>query len=158
MEENITITNKTKGKLPSLPFVFIKNDILGENYSLSIAFVGEKKSQEINRTYRNKDKPTNVLSFVLSKTDGEIILCLDLIKKQSKDKEKNFGKNFRDLLCFLVIHGMLHLKGMEHSSRMEREEKFYCEKYDQKYWSGNRHRLINDKSRRGRVYKRRKIS
>lgn len=158
MEENITITNKTKGKLPSLPFVFIKNDILGEKYSLSIAFVGEKKSQEINKIYRDKNKPTNVLSFPLSKTEGEIVLCLSLIKKESKNKEKNFGKNFRDLLCFLVIHGMLHLKGMEHGSRMEREEKLYCEKYDSKYWSGNRHRLINDKSRSGRIHQRRKIS
>ncbi len=158
MEENITITNKTKGRLPSLPFVFIKNDVLGESYSLSIAFVGEKKSQEINKTYRGKDRPTNVLSFPLSKSEGEIILCLSLIKKESLDVDKNFGKNFRDLLCFLVIHGMLHLKGMEHSSRMEREEKLYCEKYDQKYWSGNRRRLINDKSRGGRVHQRRKVS
>lgn len=152
--ENISITNKTKGKLPSLPFVFIKNDILGEEYDLSIAFVSEKKSQEINKQYRDKNYPTNILSFCLSKKEGEIILCPSVIKKESKNKDKNFGKNFSNLLGYLVIHGMLHLKGMQHSSRMDREEK----KYDQKYFSRDRRRILYDESRGGRIFKGRKKS
>jgi probable rRNA maturation factor len=126
MEDNFSVTNKTKGKLPSLPFVIIKEDILGKEYSLSIAFIGEKKSREVNKTYRNIDKPTNILSFLLSKKEGEILICPSVVKKQTK----KFNKNFKELLGFLVIHGMLHLKGMEHSSRMEIAE----EKYDQKYF------------------------
>jgi len=150
MEEKLSITNKTKGKLPSLPFVKIKNDILGQKYSLSIAFVTEKKSKEVNKTYRNKNKPTNVLSFYLRKNEGELILCPEVIKKEAK----NFERNFKDFLGFLVIHGMLHLKGLEHSSTMEKAETIY----DQKYFSRNRRRLIDDKSRGGRVSKRRKKS
>ena len=42
-------------------------------------------------------------------------------------QKKKFDRNFKELLGYLVIHGMLHLKGFEHSSRMDREEK----KYDQ---------------------------
>lgn len=152
--ENISITNKTKGKLPSLPFVLIKNDILGEKYNLSIAFVGEKKSKEINKQYRDKDYPTNILSFCLSNNEGEIILCPSIIKKESKNKDKNFGKNFPNLLGYLVIHGMLHLKGMQHSSRMNRAEK----KYDQKYFYRDRHGILYDESRSGRISKRRKKS
>jgi probable rRNA maturation factor len=132
----------------------IKKDILGKEYSLSVAHVSEKKSKEINKKYRKKDKPTNVLSFALRKNEGEIILCPTLIKKESKDENKNFGKNFEQLLGFLVIHGMLHLKGMQHGSIMEKAE----EKYDQKYFGGNRRRVIYDQNSRRRIYKRRKKS
>ncbi len=150
MEEDFSLINKTKGKLPSLPFVEIKNDILGKKYSLSIAFVNEKQSREINKKYRNKDKSTNVLSFALLKNKGELILCPAVIKREAK----NFSKNFEQFLGFLVIHGMLHLKGLEHSSTMERAEK----KYDTKYFSRNRRWLHLDESRGGRVSKRRKKS
>jgi len=46
-----------------MEFEKLKNDILGKNYSLSIAYVSEKKSREINKKYRKKDKATNILSL-----------------------------------------------------------------------------------------------
>ncbi len=155
MQDTLSITNQTKGKLPSLPFLDLKNDILGKKYILSLAFVDEKTSKKINLEYRNKNKPTNVLSFSLSKNEGEIILCMAVIKKETP----KFAKTFRELLGFLVIHGMLHLKGHEHSSklgeeRMVREEN----KYDQKYFNRNRRRLSDHQSGGGRISKRRKIS
>ncbi len=131
-------------------FSALKKDILGKDYSLSIAYVSENKSQEINKKYRNKDKPTNVLSFALRKNEGELVLCKSVIKREAQ----SFGKTFDQFLVFLVIHGMLHLKGMEHSSTMERAE----DKYDKKYNSRNRRGLISDQSRGGRVSKRRKKS
>ncbi|MEK7539399.1 MAG: rRNA maturation RNase YbeY [Patescibacteria group bacterium] len=131
-------------------FEKLKNDILGKKYSLSIAYVSEKKSREINKKYRKKDKATNVLSFSLRKNEGELVLCRTLIKKEAKKIKRTSG----EWLGFLVIHGMLHLKGLRHSSTMERAEK----KYDQKYNSRDRRRLLKDKSRGGRVFKRRKKS
>jgi probable rRNA maturation factor len=133
-----------------LPFTIIKNDILGKDYSLSLAFVEEKKSCELNNLYRKINKSTNILSFPLSKTFGEIIICPSVVKREAK----NFNKTFPEFLGFLVIHGMLHLKGMEHSSRMEREEK----KYDQKYFYRNRYRVLGDESCSRRIFKRRKKS
>ena len=150
MEEKISIINKTRGKLPGLPFLLIKEDILGKDYSLSIAFVSVAKSKELNNTYRQKNNPTNILSFPMSAKEGEIIICPEIVRKETK----KFGKTFRELLGFLVIHGSLHLKGMEHSSTMEKAE----EKYDQKYFSRNRRGIKNDESRRGRISKRRKKS
>jgi len=150
MLDNFSKINKTKGKLPSLPFAIIKNDILGRDYSLSLVFVGEKKSRELNNLYRKINKSTNILSFPLSKNLGEIIICPTLVKREIK----KFNRTFRQLLGFLVIHGMLHLKGMEHSSRMEREE----EKYDQKYFHRNRYRIRNYKNCSRRIFKRRKKS
>ena len=134
----------------------LKNDILGKEYSLSIAFVDETKSRELNKKYRKKDKPTNVLSFSLRKDMGELILCKAVIQKEAK--EKKFDKNFKELVKFLVIHGMLHLKGMEHSSTMETQEEFYFKKYDPKHFSRNRHGLRSDKGRGRRVHQRRKKS
>jgi probable rRNA maturation factor len=142
VQENLLITNKTKERdmlINMSLFLRIKDDILGKKYTLSVAYVGEKKSKEINFKYRNKNKSTNVLSFSYSKNEGEIILCPQIIKRQAK----NFDKTPKNFLGFLVIHGMLHLKGMEHGSIMEKEEK----KYDKKYFSSNRHRLEQNKSR-----------
>lgn len=131
-------------------FSNIKNDILGKVYSLSIAFVDKNKSRELNKKYRNKNKATNVLSFSLSENSGELILCKEVIEKEMK----KFDKNFPDLVRYLVIHGMLHLKGYEHSSTMNKLE----EKYDQKYNSRNRPRVLNDEDRSRRVRKGRKKS
>ena len=128
----------------------IKNDILGKNYELSIAFVEEKKSREINKRYRKWNKAANVLSFALSRNAGEIVLCPAVIRKEAK----KLNRTYRQWLRFLVIHGLLHLKGMKHSSTMEKREKYY----DQKYFYRNRRGVLNDKSRSGRVFKRRKKS
>mgnify|MGYP003418691274 FL=1 len=114
----------------------IKTDILGKKYSLSVAFVSPEKSHEINKKYRKKDKPTNVLSFALRENEGELVLCKSVIEKEAVELERK--KN--DWLIFLVIHGMLHLKGMEHGSIMEEAEI----KYGEKYIGSNRHWLKND--------------
>jgi probable rRNA maturation factor len=102
-------------------FSIIKNKILGKKYSLSIACVDEKTSKELNRKYRKINKATNILSFPLHKDVGEIILCEAVIKREAK----KFSKTFPEFLGFLVIHGMLHLKGHKHGKKMEKEEKKY---------------------------------
>ena len=133
MRDDFSILNKTKGKIPNLPFLVIKEDILGKKYSLSLAFIGKEKIRELNNLYRHINKPTNILSFPLSKTEGEILICPTTVKSETK----KFDRTYPELLQFLVIHGMLHLKGMEHSSRMEIAEK----KYDQKYFHWHRPRI-----------------
>lgn len=117
-EDKIQIKNTTKGKLPSLPFEDIKNEVLGKKYDLSLVFVGDKLSKKINKEYRGKDKPTNILSFPLSKSEGEIFINLTLSKKQAKNFERASDK----FIGFLLIHGLMHLKGFQHSSRMESKE------------------------------------
>lgn len=121
MENKFSIINKTKGKIPLLPFLKMKNDILGKDYTLSIAFVDEKTSKRLNSEYRKKNKPTNILSFLLHKDEGEIVLCPTIVKKEAK----NFDKTFLQFLGFLTIHGMLHLKGLDHGEKMEKEERKY---------------------------------
>ncbi|HEV7423561.1 MAG TPA: rRNA maturation RNase YbeY [Candidatus Paceibacterota bacterium] len=128
----------------------LKKEILGKEYLLSLAFVKEKKSQEINKKYRKKDKATNVLSFSLKKNMGELVLCEPIIKEEAKQN----GKTFSEWLQFLVIHGMLHLKGMRHGSIMTKAEKAY----DQKYNSRNRRGVLRHSGSRRRIQQRRKKS
>ncbi|MEI6843468.1 MAG: rRNA maturation RNase YbeY [bacterium] len=116
--ENFTITNTTKSTLPRVPFALIKEKALGKKYSLSLVFVGEKQSQNINNTYRGKNNPTNILSFEYDKNEGEIFICL----AKAKQDAKKFDREFDNFIAFLFIHGLVHLKGMEHGSRMERAE------------------------------------
>jgi probable rRNA maturation factor len=125
VESKVEILNQTKGKHPSLPFVDLKDDILGKKYELSIAFVGKKKSQELNKKFRQKDYPTNILSFELSKNSGELVINLECVYKDAP----NFEMKQRAFLGFLLIHGMLHLKGYGHGSTMEKQEKKYASKF-----------------------------
>jgi|SRR3989344_6203637 len=118
MKGGFTITNKTKSTLPSVPFGKIKNTTLGKDYSLSLVFVGEKKSSKLNFSYRGQDKPTNILSFPLDKKNGEIFITLKVAKKQAK----SFNRKLDNFLAFLFIHGLMHLKGYSHGATMERAE------------------------------------
>ncbi len=121
----IDIINKTNGKLPRLPFARMKEAILGSKYSLSVALVTPRESHRLNLTYRQKDKPTNVLSFPLDKRSGELVLDLATSRKGAKD----FDMTPEKFLVFLVIHGMLHLKGYDHGSTMEKEERKFLKKF-----------------------------
>lgn len=118
MSPEFSITNTTKSTIPLVPFALIKNRALGKKYCLSLVFIGEKKSKELNNAYRGRNKSTNILSFTIDKNVGEIFITLAVAKRQMK----SFGRTFNNLVAFLFIHGLMHLKGMEHSSTMEQAE------------------------------------
>jgi probable rRNA maturation factor len=102
-------------------FETIKKNVLGSKYELSFVFVGPKKIQELNRIYRQIDKPTDILSFPLSKNSGEIFIC----KSEAKKMMSEFGRSYENFIAFLFIHGLVHLKGYDHGAEMEKvEEKF----------------------------------
>ena len=124
-DTNCTMTNQTKGKPPRLPFVSIKNAILGEDYELGISFLSPRKQKEINLKYRNKDKTTNILSWSITKSSGDITFDLKKVKEDAKD----FNMTYKEFLKYLFIHGCLHLKGFKHSSTMEKEEKKFLKKF-----------------------------
>jgi probable rRNA maturation factor len=102
-------------------FEKIKKTILGEKYDLSLVFVSAKKIKALNKQYRNINKPTDILSFPLSKDSGEILIC----KTETRKMTKEFDRDFDNFLAFLFIHGCVHLKGFDHGPKMEKvEEKF----------------------------------
>ncbi|HEY9584391.1 MAG TPA: rRNA maturation RNase YbeY [Candidatus Paceibacterota bacterium] len=103
----------------------IKDAVLGKNYALSIVIISAEKSKKLNRDYRDKNKPTDILSFPLSKKEGEIFLCL----KQAETEAEKFGREYENFLLFLLIHGFCHLKGMTHSSKMESIERKFRNRF-----------------------------
>jgi len=123
--ETCIISNKTKDKLPRLPFVLMKEEILGKNYFFEISFISSKKQKELNSKLRKIDKTTNILSFPLSENSGEITIDLKKVKKDAP----LFEMSYSNFLKYLVIHGLLHLKGYDHGAIMERQEKKFLEKF-----------------------------
>src|SRR3989344_7071098 len=96
----------------------IKSAVLTKGYRLSVAAVPPQEIRRLNKVYRKKDSVTDILSFSLEKDCGEIVLCPQEIKRQ----RLQFGRTYRNFTLFLFIHGLCHLKGYAHGSRMEREE------------------------------------
>ncbi len=121
---SLILTNTTASR-PNIPFLKIKDDVLGPDYQLSLALVGEKRARTINRRSRQKEYAPNVLSFPFDSRSGEIYLTPIVAKREAP----NFDHTFRKHLTFLYIHGLLHLKGFDHGARMESLERKYLKKY-----------------------------
>lgn len=124
-ETHLDIINLTKGALPRVPFVDLYRDILGTKYALSISFVSRAKMRELSQRYKGDPTHMNILSFPLSKTSGEIVISL----AAAKNERLLYGRGCHQHVAFLVIHGMLHLAGHAHGSKMESAEKRLLAKY-----------------------------
>ncbi len=93
-------------------------DELGSGSSeLLIRIVDEQEIQDLNKKYRNKDKPTNVLSFpsdLPKEIDeailGDVVICTSVVVSEAKAQNKTFD----DHLIHMAIHGTLHLMGYDH--------------------------------------------
>ncbi len=110
---------------PDFPYEKMKEAVLGKKYILTLAFVGTKRAQKLNLAYRQKSYVPNVLSFPLSKQEGEIYLCPEIAYPEAKD----FNLSPKGYIAFLFIHGLLHLKGHDHSATMERLEQRYLRQF-----------------------------
>ena len=92
---------------------------------LTIRFVDEKESAELNEQYRHKKGSTNILSFPFEKPDeielallGDLVICSDVVKQQAKEQ----GKKELAHWAHMVVHGTLHLLGYDHLTSAEAEE------------------------------------
>lgn len=134
----IEINNFTNFSVDKDFFIGVAKKVLkGENKgieNLSIAFVSSAEIQKINKKYRKKDKPTDVLSFGKSlnfkEEFNEVIICPEVIIKESKDSKINLKKE----LAKVLIHGVLHALGYDHeisekeADRMFKREDYYISK------------------------------
>ena len=107
-----------KPRVPRVLLRKMKDTVLGKRYELSVAFVASAEIRKHNVRLRGQPSPTDILSFPLAQNSGEILFSLTEVKKQAR----LFHRTPSNFLLFLFIHGLLHLKGYEHGSRMEREE------------------------------------
>lgn len=94
--------------------------------ALTLRIVDPSEIQELNRSYRFKDKPTNVLSFPAELPEeikqnmnilGDIIICAELVEKEALEQDKAVKAHW----AHMVIHGCLHLLGYDHEKHDEAE-------------------------------------
>lgn len=112
-----------------------------ENSELSITLTDDEHIHELNKKFRDVDRPTDVLSFAFRESDepeilnqqieilGDIIISLERAKVQAE----NFGHSYLREIIFLTVHGLLHLLGYDHIDdadriEMEREQDFIMSK------------------------------
>ncbi|WP_188376780.1 rRNA maturation RNase YbeY [Halobacillus andaensis] len=117
-----------------IQFAGEKENIAGEN-ELSVTFVDNKEIQELNRNYRQKDYPTDVISFAMQELGegevevqnedlpvllGDIVVSVDKAKEQAEDYKHSLEREF----AFLALHGFLHLLGYDHMNEEDEKNMF----------------------------------
>jgi probable rRNA maturation factor len=85
---------------------------LRSKHEISIALVGDAQMKKLNRDYRGKNKTTDVLTFELDETLGEIVISLDQAKRQAVDERHSLATEVR----YLIVHGVLHAHGYDHET------------------------------------------
>jgi len=105
----------------------VLEEIKRDNWELSVLFCDDKTIANLNCQYRNKNEPTDILSFNLGETinedgkttylPGDIVISLDTLKENAEYFQTQQDEELRRLL----IHGILHLDGMDHQT-LEKDE------------------------------------
>ena len=105
------------------------------NYEVDVSLVDEETIHEINREYRNVDRVTDVISFAFEDDEselgringddvpkmlGEIFVCVPRALEQAKE----IGNTSERELCFLFVHGLLHLLGYDHMKKEDEDVMF----------------------------------
>jgi len=124
----LLLNNETGHKIPETDlFATWINTVIEEHgkfFQVSIEIVDSTSSQDLNNTYRNKNKPTNVLSFPLELPEfveealiGDLAICAEVVEQEAKEQ----NKNVTDHWAHMTIHGTLHLLGYDHIQDNEAE-------------------------------------
>jgi len=131
----IEINNKTKYAVDKKVFSTVaKKVLLGENretQTISLAFVDKEEIKKLNKKFRKKNKPTDVLSFELNEGEniGEIIICPEVVKENAA----KYGVTAKSEMFKVFVHGILHLCGYDHEKSEKEAE--VMEKKQENYLS-----------------------
>jgi probable rRNA maturation factor len=91
---------------------------------LSVAFVSDNEIQSLNKQFRSKDKPTNVLSFPGLVMDGkcpmlgDIVLGYETVTREAKER----ALSLKEHVMHLIVHGLYHLQGFDHENDVDATE------------------------------------
>ena len=101
------------------------------NAVFNLIIVDNKKIKDLNKTYRNIDKETDVISFALEDNKDEgfnlnkrVLGDIYISIEKAKDQAKEYGHSLKRELSFLSVHGLLHLLGYDHMKKEEEKEMF----------------------------------
>lgn len=126
-EEDI---NKELKELKKVLVFLLKREKL-KKVIFNVIIVNNEEIHQINRDYRGIDRPTDVISFALeddksfkapfvTRVLGDIYISIDKAHEQAL----SYNHSFKRELCFLGVHGLLHLLGYDHMSKEEEKEMF----------------------------------
>lgn len=121
-EENSHLTYEFFMKIVEAVFDYLNNK---ENqYEISLLITNDETIHLLNKEYRQKDKPTDVLSFPMEDDImlGDIVISLDAAKNQAQERDINVDRE----VAFLFIHGLLHLLGYDHETSVEDEKEMFA--------------------------------
>lgn len=98
----------------------VRNQKLLKSKGITLVFLDSAQMKKINKQFRGKNKPTDVLSFapVEPGSLGELLFCLDVLKKQAKEH----GHSLEHEFLYMLIHGVLHLLGYDHELSAKEEK------------------------------------
>lgn len=127
------ITNEIKDIKNVLKIGLKKEKI--KNAEFNIIFVDEDMIHNLNKTYRNVDRVTDVISFALEDDKdkinlnerllGDIYICI----KRAREQSIEYGHSFKREICFLAVHGLFHLLGYDHMN--EHDERIMFKKQEE---------------------------
>ncbi len=130
---HLSFTDEPPGCIPGKEieqFILeVLNKLECKNWDISVLFCSDAYIKNLNKQYRNIDGPTDVLSFEQGETyidedgsnrfnSGDIVISLDSLKFNAEEFEVGLNEELKRLL----IHGILHLKGMDHSDNSPDQE------------------------------------
>jgi probable rRNA maturation factor len=84
---------------------------------ITLRVVGATEGRTLNRAFRKRDRPANVLSFAYAARRGDIVLCHPVIAREARAQGKTLAAHY----AHLVVHGVLHLRGLVHVRARDRE-------------------------------------
>ncbi|WP_458412459.1 rRNA maturation RNase YbeY [Schinkia sp. CFF1] len=139
IDEHHLIEEKQKNEIEKLMQFVAGKEGIDPEAEISITFVNNDEIQEINRIYRGKDLPTDVISFAMEEMGegeieikgedlptilGDIIISIERTKEQAQEYNHSFMRE----LGFLTVHGFLHLLGYDHMEKEDEEIMFRKQK------------------------------
>lgn len=96
---------------------------ISSNVEVSLSFVNNREIKELNKKYRGKDYPTDVLSFPLNEEVQGLIILGDIIVSIEKviQQAQEYNHPFEREITYLIIHGMFHLLGYDHLNKEDKK-------------------------------------
>ena len=128
-QEKILVPHDWQAKMEQVVLFCLQQEEIDPKAEVDILFVDNEAIQTMNRTYRNKDAVTDVLSFPMYEADeyiedeeeilfGDIVISLERAQEQAEE----YGHSLEREVMYLLVHGLLHLAGYDHMEEADKQQ------------------------------------